>query len=100
MDQYNREPIKLKPRIIMHPAGQPVALRPPTSQPVTASLEDLVKSGHIKGVTTMHERGQLRMLAWIDNNPELLFEGWGATAEEALANLKARILEAGLDNTP
>ena len=76
---------------------QTTALRPPSTQEQhIACLEELVQSGHIKGITTMHDRNQLRMLAWIDNNPELLFEGWGTTAEEALSQLKARILDAGL----
>ena len=96
MDNYNREPIKLKPRIIMHPTGQPVQLRPSPNSPKVACLEDLVASGHIKGITTLIEQNQFSMLAWIDNNPEFLFNGRGASAEEALANLKARILDAGL----
>ena len=100
MDEFGRNPVKLKtrPRIIIHPPSQPMQTPPPPPPPPTAvaGLEELVLSGYVRGLGASMQDGCFCLPAGIENNSEFQFTGAGRNAEEALADLKAKVLDAGM----
>ncbi|GEM_PF-4401159 len=105
--------LKIKPRVVLHTQNRPTQMSatstqmpqqmpasappPPPAAPQTiAGFEELVMSGHILGMSTSVQNDRFCLAAYIQNNPEIQFIGQGANAEEALADLKVKVLELGL----
>ncbi|HBC85880.1 MAG TPA: hypothetical protein DCZ94_02890 [Lentisphaeria bacterium] len=96
--------LKIKSRVVLHTQNSRPAqmtssstqMPDPLPMATVAGLEELVMSGHILGMSASVQNDRFCLSACIENNPGLQFIGQGSNAEEAMADLKAKVLELGL----
>ena len=97
MDGYGREPVKLKPRIILRNTAEVQTEIPVVQQPTqpTQNLTGLVRSAHVQSIFLAQEAGYIIVWTQISGNPEFTLSGRGATVTEAMMDLDRNIQEMG-----